>query len=79
VPIGFEIKNSLSELLMMAVVRVPMEGIVGLLYIGAAGGGPMCMIQMEDIELPSKYRLCSSSDDHWKGNKSSFSSDRLGQ
>ncbi len=78
-PIGFKIKNSLSELMMMAVVRVLMEGIIGLLYIGAAGGGPMCMIGMEDIESPSKYRLRSSSDDHWKGNNSSFSLDRLGQ
>jgi hypothetical protein len=63
----------------MAVVRVLMEGIVGLSYVSAAGGGPMCMIGMEDIESPSKYHLHSSSDDHWKGNKSSFSSDRLGQ
>ncbi len=78
-PIGFEIKNSLSELLMMAVVRVLMEGIVGLSYISVAGGGPMCMIGMEDIELPSKYHLRSSSDDHWKGNKLLVSSDRLGQ
>ncbi len=78
-PIGFEINNSLSELLMMAVVRVLMEGIVGWSYIGAAGGGPMCMIGMEDIELSSKYCLRSSSDNHWKGNKLLFSLDRLGQ
>jgi hypothetical protein len=64
---------------MMAVVRVLMEGIVGLLYIGAAGSGPMCMIGMEDIKLPSKYHLRSSSDNHWKVNKLLFGSDRLGQ
>ena len=63
----------------MAVVRVLMEGIVGLSYIGPAGGGPTCMIGMDDIESPSKYCLHSSSDNHWKGNKSSFSLDRLGQ
>ncbi len=64
---------------MMAVVRVLMEGIVGLSYIGAAGSGPMCMIGMDDIESPLKYQLRSPSDNHWKGNKSLFSSDRLGQ
>jgi hypothetical protein len=72
-------KDSLSGLLMMVVVRVLMEGIVGLLYISAAGGGPACMIGREDIELPSKYCLCSSSEDHWKWNKLLFSLDRLGQ
>ncbi len=78
-PVRLEMKNSLSALLMMAVVRVLVEGTVGLSYAGAAGSGPTCMIGMDEIESPSKYCARSSLDDHWKGTKSSLSSDRLGQ
>jgi hypothetical protein len=64
---------------MMAVVRLLMEGILGVSYLGAEGGGPTCITGSDDTKLPTKYCLHSSLDDQCKGNKSLLSSDRLGQ
>ncbi len=78
-PVGLEMKNSLSVLLMMAVVRLLMEGIIGASYVGAEGGGPMCRTGSDDTKLPSKYCLHSSSCNQGKGNKLLLSLDWLGQ
>jgi hypothetical protein len=38
-PVGLEMNNSLSTLLMMAVVSLLMEGVLGILYVDAEDRG----------------------------------------
>ena len=57
-------KNSLSELCIIAAVNKWMAGIVGMVCIGADGGGPVLRTGSVAMELPSMYRWSSASLSH---------------
>ena len=72
-------KNNFSKLCIIVAVNKWMAGIVGMVCIGADGGGPVLRTGSVVMELPSLYRWSSASPCHWNGVISSLSSEGLGQ
>ncbi len=64
---------------MMAAVRRWMVGIDGIVWVRAAGGGPVVNTGSVVIKSPWMYLLNSSSLDQGNGAISLLSSDKLGQ
>ncbi len=63
----------------MDATRSEMEGMVGGVYDGGEGGGPLYRATDVSIESPSNRTRCSSPGSHGKGKHSSSNSDRDGQ
>jgi len=69
----------MSELCIVAAVNKWMAGIVGMVCVGADGGGPVLRTGSVVMESPSLYRWSSALSCHWNGAISSLSSERLDQ